>query len=165
MRAVVFDGDPSEVAEALRALGISPSITSVQPEAPPMFPAKLEEGGGNAGEDEEEGGCRPVDSVGFATKVLTRRGRAPNQNNLLVEVYNAGETGILGSELLKKLRLTQSQFRGVMGAWGRRVAHTPGYDGESSFFAWEWDYDAGSYRYRLPLAVREAVQRELIDRQ
>jgi hypothetical protein len=159
MRAIVFEGDPEEVAGALKALGVSPGTTSSEVSA-----LKDESKNPENDEKDEEGTVRVVTSVTFARKVLIRRGLAPNQKNLLVEIYNAGDVGILGSELVGKLRLTQSQFRGVTGAWGRRVSNTPGYDGKCSFFDWKWDYDANSYRYWLPPAVREAVARELIDR-
>ena len=159
MRALVFEGDPEEVARAIKALGMSQG--SVALPAPPSSGQS-----GNSQEAGEEAGRsgKVVTSVTFALKVLGRRGLAPNQKKLLIEIYNAGEAGILGSELVTKLGLSQSQFRGVTGAWGRRVVNTPGHDGESYFFDWEWDYDAGSYRYWLPPAVREAIKRELIDR-
>jgi hypothetical protein len=164
MRALFFEGDPSEVAQAITLLGLSTAGVQSQHNASSSSSEASEEDGEGAGGSNEDGGPSVVDSVAFARKVLKRRALAPNQKNLLAEIYNAGDAGILGSELVGKMGLSQSQFRGTMGAWGRRVSNTPGYDGESSFFAWEWDYDAKSYRYWLPAAVREAVQRDLIDR-
>jgi hypothetical protein len=47
-----------------------------------------------------------------------------------------------------------------MGAFGRRVRNTPGYDQEAAFFFFEWDDEAGAWKYRLPDTVREALELE-----
>ena len=47
-----------------------------------------------------------------------------------------------------------------MGAFGRRLTHTPGYVEGSWFFDNNWDYHAGCYAYGLPETVREALRRE-----
>ena len=53
-----------------------------------------------------------------------------------------------------------SQYAGLMGAFGRRMANTEGNDSEAEFFEWEWDDDEGTWNCRLPDTVREALTLE-----
>ena len=48
------------------------------------------------------------------------------------------------------------RFRGMMGAFGRRVAHDVG--SETSFFDDEWNADKGQKEWRLPASVRQAIE-------
>lgn len=165
MRAVVFEGGPLEIVEALKAMGVTSVSTPVALDGSSAVSGNEtpnEERREASKNDGEERGLIVI-STRFARKVLTRRGLSPLQRKMLAEIYNAGEVGILGTELAAKLDYEPAQFRGMMGAWGRRLANTPGYDGEGHFFTFEWDYEAGSYRYWLPVTVREAVRIEIIE--
>ena len=55
---------------------------------------------------------------------------------------------------------TPAQFAGVMGAFGRRMVNTSGYDDTASFFDWRWNEPDGTYECRLPDSVLEAVRLE-----
>ena len=50
-----------------------------------------------------------------------------------------------------------SQFAGQMGAFGRRVANTEGYDSGLTFFKSRWNEDEDTWDYRLPDTVCEAL--------
>ena len=50
-----------------------------------------------------------------------------------------------------------AQFRGLMGAFGKRMANTEGYDPEAYFFECRWNEDENVWEYRLPDTVREAL--------
>ena len=45
-----------------------------------------------------------------------------------------------------------------MGAFGRRLANTSGYDGEKEFFVWRWNEDNDAWDCRLPDSVRKALE-------
>ncbi len=44
-----------------------------------------------------------------------------------------------------------------MGAFGRRVANTPGWPRDAHLFDYKWDPDEGQWRYWLPEVVRAAL--------
>ena len=47
-----------------------------------------------------------------------------------------------------------------MGAFGRRVANTEGYDSDLLFFESRWNENEETWDYRLPDTVREALALE-----
>jgi hypothetical protein len=155
MRAIVFEGDPREVAEALRNLGVTAqSVPAILPNEPE----------GTIEEAEDSGEAWSFVSTPVARRVLSRRQLQDLPKQMLALIYNAGDAGILGNVLAKKLGYSAAQFRGMMGAFGRRLSNTPGYDGHAHFFGWEWNYEKGTYRYWLPETVREAVRIEVIEK-
>lgn len=147
MKAVILDGTPQEIGEALKAMDVKiESITATQ------------QSNFKKDENEEVVGMPKI----FARRVLNRISLAPSQKALLKAIYDAGEGGILGSELLDVLDYSQAQFRGMMGAFGRRVANTDGFSTDfETFFKWEWDSEASSYRYWLEGEIRAAVKEHL----
>jgi hypothetical protein len=90
-------------------------------------------------------------------RVLTRVVLAESHRALVTAVVEAGDEGILGSELLQRIGLANAQFRGVLGSFGRRVSNTPGWPKEVSFFDWEWDSEAEEWRYYLREPFRSAA--------
>jgi hypothetical protein len=93
-----------------------------------------------------------------ALRALTRIRLSKEQALVLVELYNAGDKWVQASVLQSAIGYKPSQFAGLMGAFGRRVAYTPGYVAYSAFFEQEWDANSACYRYRLPESVREALR-------
>ena len=53
-----------------------------------------------------------------------------------------------------------AQFAGLMGAFGRRVANTEGYDSDLLFFESRWNDNEETWDYRVPDTVREALALE-----
>ncbi len=151
MRVMVFDGDPKEIAEALKNLGGSAFAISGDASAIEEVPES----------DEEDWNFV---STPLARKVLTRRRLKDLPKKMLTEIYKCGDIGITGTELAKRLNYSQAQFRGMMGAFGRRLINTPGYNGKDHFFGYEWMEEKGTYRYWLPETTREAVRIEVIER-
>lgn len=152
MKAYVFDGTPEEVAEAIRHMqgGVAP--TAAQRQLPPMDDAADED------DDEDETTPMPAD---IGTKMLTRIPLAPLQKKAVLSIYRAGDKGIMGAELAKVLGYSSAQFRGLMGAFGRRISHTEGYEDGMYFFDQEW-IDNEGYLYKLPETSRKAVEAELL---
>jgi hypothetical protein len=159
MKAVVFDGTPQEVAEALKAMGmVAPMSATVAQTAP----AASDEGEAERGGDEEdEDDAQPLPLL-VAKRVLNRLPTiSKNMKKALVAIYKAGDDGLLGSELCELLDFEQSQFRGMLGAFGRRVQNTEGWYDGAGFFEYDWDAENG-YRYKLFDTSRKAVEAVLL---
>jgi len=45
-----------------------------------------------------------------------------------------------------------------MGTFGRRMYHTKGYDEEAHFWDYKENKGDGSWEYRLPQSVRDAIE-------
>lgn len=97
-------------------------------------------------------------STKVARLALTRRPLSSPQRQLLLALYTAHQRWQLASDLQTKIGYSPSQFAGLMGAFGRRVAFTAGYSVGSCFFEQEWDDLAACNKYRLPEPVREAMR-------
>jgi hypothetical protein len=157
MKAVVFDGTPQEVAEALKAMGVATPMTAAVAQ---IAPVETEDGEDETDEDGDED-IQPLPQK-VATRVLSRLPTiSKNMKKALVALHKAGGDGLLGSELCELLDFEQSQFRGMMGAFGRRVTHTEGWYDGAGFFEYDWDAENG-YRYKLFDTSRKAVETVLL---
>jgi hypothetical protein len=79
--------------------------------------------------------------------------------NLLWEVAQAGESGIIASELKEALGLKDSKaLAGVFSGLGKTLAReVPGRG--HLFIARDWRRDTAEYHYRMPAVVRRVVMR------
>ena len=64
--------------------------------------------------------------VEFAKSVLNRRAVSKTQRKLFEVLYEAGEDGLLSSDMATKIGVTRAELAGVLGAFGRRVHNTRG---------------------------------------
>lgn len=150
MKLYVFEGTVEEVNEISASLGlIRGDLSSVA-----VLPVEPEPSGSSV-----TGGEEAV-SLLFARRVLKRRGISEPMKAVLKALYDAGEQMVPISELCDVSGYTRPQFAGLMGAFGRRISHTQGYDGETYFFKTEWDHENGEWLYSLPAAVRDALVKE-----
>lgn len=153
MKAYVFDGTPEEVTDAIRRMQVGEAAPAI---GQPQSPLTVDEA--DEDDDEDEGTPLPAD---IGRKMLTRIPLAPLQKKVVVSIYRAGDKGIMGAELAKLLDYSSAQFRGLMGAFGRRISHTEGYEDGMYFFDQEW-IDNEGYLYKLPETSRKAVEAELL---
>jgi hypothetical protein len=111
---------------------------------------------------------RPIDaggedwefvSVDVAFRALTRIRLGKQVRAVLRRVYRGGEQWTSAAALQEEVGYTPAQFAGLMGAFARRVANTPGYVANSSFWEWDWNAEQSCYLYRLPPSVRAAVEK------
>ena len=151
MKVYVVEGTLEEIVTIFPGLGSSSplvpealAITSTAAVSPPS-------------ESGDEDGAV---SVEVARQVLTRRELWPKQLQLLQELYHAHPGTISGSEIQEKIGYSRPEFSGFMGAFGRRLTHTPGYEPQTWFFMQEWDGEQGTYNYSLPATVRQAMELE-----
>ena len=98
-------------------------------------------------------------SAEVAFRALTRIKLGKQIRTVLKRVYRAADRWTSAAALQEEVGYTPAQFAGLMGAFGRRVANTPGYVVNSSFWEWEWDAEQSCYLYRLPPSVRAAVEK------
>jgi hypothetical protein len=94
-----------------------------------------------------------------AYQVLTRIELSKPMKDALAKLAQAYPDQVSASDLYKVTGYDGMRFAGLMGAFGRRIANTPGYDGESYFFDEEWDHERQVRLYRLPESVMEALRK------
>lgn len=154
MKMYVFEGTPEELSQVARELQTSaPLAEVVAPSHEPLVPEEVSDEG-----EEAEGKDEGV-TVKFARRALKRRELSDPLKAVLQKLHEAHDwVGI--EELCEVSKYTRQEFAGLMGAFGRRVTHTPGYDEEAKFFFKEWDYETGAWKYQLPETVREALKLE-----
>ena len=95
-------------------------------------------------------------TVEEAKEVLTRRELSENMVNVLKALQNAGDQRLLSDDLRKVNDHSSDQFRGLMGAFGRRLVNTVGQN--TWFFDDEWNHPLHQNTYRLPPSVRRALE-------
>jgi hypothetical protein len=95
-----------------------------------------------------------------AQEMIRRRPLTAEQCILLREIYAAHPRSVPASKLQAKLGCSKSKFAGLMGSFGRRLAHTPSFMRDSKFFIQDWDFAEGCVSYGMPDSVREALGKE-----
>ena len=96
----------------------------------------------------------------FARRALKRRTLSKPMKKVLRALYKAETDWLPLAKLHEVAGYEPAQFAGLMGAFGRRLANTEGFDSEADFFEYEWDDDQETWSYRLPETVREALALE-----
>jgi hypothetical protein len=115
--------------------------------------------GQDEGPIDAEGADWEFVSMDVAFRALTRIKLGKQIRAVLRRVYQGGERWTSAAALQEEVGYTPAQFAGLMGAFGRRVANTPGYVVNSSFWEWDWNAEQSCYFYRLPPSVRAAVEK------
>lgn len=146
----VFEGTPEELSQVAKTLQTSAPLAQAM-DSSPEFPAPEEV----SAKDEDTEGV----TVRFARRVLKRRELSEPLKAVFQKLYEANDWVSI-EELGEVSEYSRPQFAGLMGAFGRRIANTQGYDQEAAFFFTEWDDEAGAWKYRLPDTVREALELE-----
>ena len=153
MKAIVIEGTVEEVIQA---------INSMQPfTAATMLTAAQESKTGSEAPAENGDDNKKYVTVEFARRVLVRRPLSRPVKAVLKALYDASPRYVTSTALLDVARYQSGhQLAGLMGAFGRRVANTAGYDDKTRFFDVQWNNDDGTWEYFLPDTVREALEQE-----
>lgn len=147
MKMFVFEGTPEEISAVARS--ILPATTG-------DVGVSLEVQDGARAQSSDQP-TRFV-TVEFARRVLGRRPVLSKPLKRVLKALNeAYPEWILLSGLHSAARYTPAQFAGLMGAFGRRMSHTDGYDKDAHFFDFRWNDDEEAWEYRLPETVREVL--------
>jgi hypothetical protein len=108
----------------------------------------------------------PVVSATFVTKeqakrIITRRPLSPPLTKMLEHLYRAKDKRTASTDIRELIGFGAAdpygadRFRGLMGAFGRRVVHDVGTG--VAFWDQEWNHIINEFTWRLPTAVRQAI--------
>lgn len=157
LREYEFDGTADEfvrVAQLLRGAATQSSDASGQPLS--------ESPGASVPSAASNGSSKRFVTCEQARKILTRRKLSSHLDMFMEQLYRAGDQKVTSSRLREVLgfddatdRSGADRFRGMMGAFGRRVVHDVGT--QADFFDDEWNANAGEKEWRLPSSVRQAI--------
>ena len=151
MKLLIVEGTVEEIREVIPMLQTFTSGTTIF--APQSDDPKPASGPQQSGER------KPV-TVEFALRALTRRPLSKPQRKVLKALYDAHPKH-LTSPALQEVAGYQSshQLAGLMGAFGRRLSNTAGFDENAVFFEWRQDDKTGIWEYRLADTVLQAFKR------
>jgi hypothetical protein len=150
MRATVdgisVEGTPREIAELLKALKAG---------RPSLSETKMPNGNAEISSVDRH----PYLNEDTAFRALKRRPLSQEQKTFLSELAKRHPEWTLSTELQKMTEYSKAQFSGMLGALGKRVSGTEGYQDGTWFYDNKWDYDDDCYGYRLPEHLVEVVKR------
>lgn len=149
MKMFVFEGTPEEISAVARS--ILPVATGDL-----ALSVELQD------ETRAQSAERPTRfvTVDFARRVLNRRPVLSKALKRVLKALNdAHPDWLLLTELHSAAEYTPAQYAGLMGAFGRRMSHTEGYDKDVHFFEFRWNDEEDAWEYRLPVAVRAVLNR------
>ncbi len=154
VKVILVEGsvdDVRAIMEVIRPLVSGPKSSSTEESASEVESEVIDDSGG-----------KRFVTVEFARRVLTRLPLSQAQKAVLKTLYDAGaEEYVTTTELVRVLGFESGhQLAGVMGAFGRRIANTKGFDENATFFEFRWNETAAAWEYRLPANVRKALEQE-----
>ena len=108
------------------------------------------------------GGDRSFVSQDVAFRMLKRRPLSDGQRAVFALLRKNHPDWTSAAELQRAAKYNPNQLAGLLGALGKRVSSTDGYESGSVLLDYRWDYDDDCYYYRLPDDVKAAVERAAI---
>jgi hypothetical protein len=144
MKLFIYEGSPQEIAEVAQLMG-APSQTPSFPRNTPQIkedPLQLQEE-------------LTVEQIKY---VFQRRALAEPLVKILRLLYEAGETRIKSDDLKEALGYSNPEFRGMLGAFGRRLKNTQGIPDGLRLFDETWDENLRQKTWTLPVNVRKALE-------
>ncbi|MDE0523977.1 MAG: hypothetical protein OXH79_18680 [Boseongicola sp.] len=146
-----LEGTAAEIGDVLEALSQKGVLSATALELSSVAtPA--------ATEPEAEDTEKAFASTRFAKRVLQRLPLSPAQESLFTKLHGAHPDLVSARELQSATGYTPHQLAGLLGAIGRRVANTSGYDDKKDFFIWSWNEGKDAWDYGLPDSVCRALE-------
>lgn len=152
MKMYMFEGTPEEISHVVKTMQPMTAVL-VKPEDVPNRITPIATS--RSAEDADK-----FVTVEFARKVLSRREMSEPLKILFRTLYAAGADFVSSAELYERTGYGVAQFSGLMGAFGRRMANTNGFDQAAHFFDFRRINGENAWEYRLPDTVREALELE-----
>jgi len=118
LRTIIFEGDPGEVAKAVKdyigkpssaVAGVPPDTTTITEIGDQVAIAGISEG-----------------HVKFLKNMLARIKVPRGQRDLYEALYRAGDAGLSLADLCRAIHRSEGEIYGVLGALGRRIQNTQG---------------------------------------
>ena len=151
MKLLIVEGTVEEIREVIPMLQ---PFTSETPILSPQIDEPKPDSAAHQSNDK-----KPV-TVEFALRALTRRPLSQPQRKVLKALYDAHPKHLTSPALQEVAGYGSShQLAGLMGAFGRRLSNTAGFDENAEFFKWRRDDKTGIWEYRLADSVLEALKR------
>jgi hypothetical protein len=144
MKLFVYEGSPKEIAEVAQLMG-APTQTHANYNDEPQIAEEA------TAENEEL-------SVEQIKRVFERRALAKPVIKMLQLLYKAGEVRVKSDDLKEALNYSNPEFRGMLGAFGRRLKNTQGIPKGVRLFDEAWDEDLRQKTWKLPVNVRQALE-------
>lgn len=148
MKMYVFEGTPDEIRKVVQSMEPMKAAGQASVEA-----------GEPTLEENSDGETKFVE-VDFARRALSRIKLSEPFQATMKALNDAYPEWVPIADLHEASEYSSAQFAGLMGAFGRRLSHTKGYDEEAHFFDYEWDDVTGAWKYRLPESVHKALRLE-----
>ena len=149
-----IEGTSAELSEVLRAL---PGTAMVHTAAVELTDKVVDSS--TTSESSEEA-SRFV-TIRFARLALTRIPLSKAMKRVLRALHEAEEKWLPQAMLQDVAGYSRpKQLAGLMGAFGKRLANTEGFDPGAWFFEYDWDEEEEIWNYRLPETVRKALELE-----
>jgi hypothetical protein len=143
-----IEGTPEEVIRVSRELRPTSGQVNGQvaiPERSEAVPANASANGASVTTD-------------LVLRVLTRRDLSDDIKKDLKALMKAGPKGLSSEELAKAVGIDRGQLAGVHGAFGRRIANTPGWPTGVRMIE-KYRDENGQKRHRLLPVVRAALEK------
>ena len=91
-------------------------------------------------------------------RVLNRRPLSTSMRKVLKTLIKAGPAGLTTTEISEAVGISRAELAGVFGAFGRRVANTPGWPEGVAFAEYARDEDDDArWRYWLPQVFHDVI--------
>lgn len=156
VRVILVEGSVDEVRSTMEV--IRPLVSGPNSLSPERSVAEV---GTETGDSSNGGGGERFVTVEFAREAFKRRQLAQAPRAVLKSLYDAGKKFVTTTELVRAAGYRSGhQLAGLMGAFGRRLANTRGFDKGATFFEHRWNETADAWEYRLPANVRKALEQE-----
>jgi hypothetical protein len=97
-----------------------------------------------------------------AKRILTRRPLSAPMRDMIQQLFQAGERRTASKQIREAIGFGDAdpsggdKFRGLLGAFGRRVTHDV--EKGTAFFDQQWNVAANEYDWLLPASVRQAIE-------
>lgn len=156
MKLYVFEGSPEEIGAVYKQMerdSSDPVVIDQTLDKASKPPLPL-----GGAKPSTNGGKKEFVTEKFARTAMTRLALSAPLRAVLITLYKAKSEWVPVAELYKASGYDGAQFAGLMGAFGRRMKHTNGYDADAYFFDFDWDDNTSAWRYRLPESVKEAMR-------
>jgi hypothetical protein len=164
LRILDVEGNPKELADFYKELGMS-----AEGMPGPVHSRSVEAASGATTHDPgralelpepHESSSERAMSIAVARRALSRRPLSPQVKAVFKAVYDAHPNLVASDELQKVAGYTGSQLAGLFGAFGRRLAHTEGFQTGDCFWKYVYDHTTNAWSYGLYDESREAIRLE-----
>ena len=153
MKMYLFEGSPEEISRFLETTDLSKlgdTLSAETSERPPQS---------NTLSKSMDGRTKFV-TTEFARRALRRLPLSPPLRSTIETLFTVHPDWVSAARLHEVTGYDRSQFAGMMGAFGRRMCNTEGYDPQACFFDFRRNDQTEAWEYRLPDSVREALDTE-----